>query len=92
MKPSLLYFIAAFVFTFFLGFIDEGYNSLKTFESLGNILVLSGYLLLFWVCELALHQAYLKLLPPNPGLQKTLSVILGLFLPIVIIMLLAPQT
>jgi hypothetical protein len=91
MKPSLLYFIAAFLFTFFLGFIDEGYNSLKTFESWGNILVLSGYLLLFWVCELVLHEVYQKLLPPNPGLQKTVSMILGLFLPIIIIMLIAPK-
>jgi hypothetical protein len=92
MKPVVLYFTAAFLFTFFLGFIDEGYNSLQTFKSWGNILVLGVYLLIFWFSEAGIHFLYQKLLPPNPGLQKTLSVLLGLILPITIIMLLVPKS
>jgi hypothetical protein len=89
MKYPALYFTAAFLFTFMLGYVDEGYNSFKTFESIGNIVVLSIYLLLFFVCELIVHVTYAKLLPPNPPLQKALSVLLGLFLPISVIMFIA---
>jgi hypothetical protein len=89
MKDWIVYFIAAFIFTFILGFIDEGYYSLRTFESIGNILVLSGYLLLFWCVELLTDRAFQKLFPPDKALRRTLSVIIGLFLPIIIIMLVA---
>jgi hypothetical protein len=90
MKPVILYLIAALLFTFVLGFIDEGYYSLKTFESLGNILVLLVYMLLFWGAQLGFDWL-LSRLPTLPlSGRKTLSVIVGLLLPITLIMCLAP--
>lgn len=89
MKPAILYTISALLFCFFLGYIDEGYYSLKTFESFGNIIVLLMYALLFWAVQMSIHW----LLGKIPGIslsgRKTLSVIIGLLLPLVVVMSLA---
>jgi hypothetical protein len=87
MKTSTLYLMSALVFTFFLGFIDEGYYSLQTFKSFGNIIVLSGYALLFWVVQVAID-ALLRLIKNFPvGARKTIAIIFGLLGPITLIML-----
>lgn len=90
MKPTLLYLIAALVFCFFLGFIDEGYYSLRTFESIGNILVLLVYALIFWGAQLGIHWLLRNAKSLSQPGRKTIVVVSGLLLPLAIIMVLAP--
>ena len=89
MKTSVLYLISALVFAFFLGFIDEGYYNLKTFESIGNIIVLLGYAMLFWVAQLAVDWMLKNIPKLDPSARKAIAVVVGLLLPIIIIMTLA---
>ncbi len=89
MKPALLYLIAAFVFCFFLGFIDEGYYSLKTFESFWNIVILLVYALFFWVIQLGLHWLLRNVHSLSLAARKTIVILVGLFVPMIIILLLA---
>ena len=89
MNPTLLYLITAFVFCFFLGFIDEGYYSLKTFESLWNIVILLVYALFFWGIQLGLHWLLLKIPSLSMSGRKAIVIMVGLFVPMVIILMLA---
>lgn len=86
MKTHVLYLITALLFAFFLGFIDEGYYSLKTFENIGNIIVLLGYAMLFWVVQLAIDWMLKHIQILAPAMRKTIAVVVGLLLPIIIIM------
>lgn len=85
-KTHVLYLIAALLFAFFLGFIDEGYYSLKTFESIGNIVVLLGYAMLFWGVQLVIDWMLKQIRILAPAVRKTITVVVGLLLPIFIIM------
>ncbi|MES2779579.1 MAG: hypothetical protein V4651_06730 [Bacteroidota bacterium] len=89
MKPTILYFITALIFCFFLGFIDEGYYSLKTFESFGNILVLLVYTLFFWGVQLGVHWLLRNVHSMSMSTRKTIVILVGLFVPLIIILALA---
>jgi len=89
MKPALLYLISALVFCFFLGFIDEGYYSLKTFESFWNIIILLVYTLFFWVIQLGLHWLLRNVHSISLNGRKTIVIMLGLFIPMIIMLMLA---
>lgn len=89
MKPTLLYFITALIFCFFLGFIDEGYYSLKTFESFWNIVILLVYTLFFWAIQLGIHWLLRNAHSLSLPARKTIVIIVGLFVPMIIILMLA---
>lgn len=87
MKEPLLYFLAALLFTLLLGFIDEGYYSFSFLLDIGNVLVLSMYLLVFWSAQLFIDWLLERFSRLRPGVRKSITVMAGLFLPIAIIML-----
>lgn len=89
MKPAILYLIAALLFCTFLGYIDEGYYSFKTFKDPWNIAILLLYALLFWGAQLGFDWMFGRIRALSVTGRKTLSVIVGLLLPIAVIMFLA---
>jgi hypothetical protein len=89
MKPALLYLISALVFCFFLGFIDEGYYSLKTFESFWNIIILLVFTLFFWIIQLGLHWLLRNVHSISLTGRKTIVIMMGLFVPVIIMLMLA---
>ncbi|MES2558695.1 MAG: hypothetical protein V4590_03080 [Bacteroidota bacterium] len=89
MKPSLLYFISALLFCCFLGFIDEGYYSLQTFKDPWNIAILLVYALFFWGIQLGLHWLLRNVSSISMPARKTIVIIVGLLVPIIIILMLA---
>ncbi|MCU0441891.1 MAG: hypothetical protein MUE96_05795 [Bacteroidia bacterium] len=84
-SEQLIYLAAAFVFTLFLGYIDEGYYNFNFLTSIGNILVLSVYMIVLWGCEVGIGNL-LSLTRLSRSLRISISILVGLFLPIIIIL------
>lgn len=87
-SEQLIYLASAFIFSLFLGYIDEGYYNFKFLTSIGNILVLSMYMIVLWACEVGvgnlLHQTSV-----SRNTRIVISILVGLILPIALILWIA---
>lgn len=91
MKKNLAYSIASLLLTLYLGYIDEGYFNFNFLRSIGNIIVLLVYLLMFLLLQMGLDWVLNRIFPKLPETFRQASVIgLGLFIPVFVFILL-PQ-
>jgi hypothetical protein len=77
------------VFTFFLGFIDEGYYDFTTFTITANYVILGVYFTLFCLTQ---HMVYLVLTHFKPMQTRKViaaSVVVGLLFPITVVLIIA---
>jgi hypothetical protein len=91
MKKNLTYSITALLLTLYLGYIDEGYFNFNFLRSIGNIIVLLVYLLMFLLLQMGLDWVLNRIFPKLPETFRQASVIgLGLLIPVFVFIVL-PQ-
>jgi hypothetical protein len=89
MKQYRIYIIVAALFTLFLGYIDEGYYNFNFLSSIGNIFVLSLYMLLFILTQVGFDFLFNKVLyGTTENIRQIASIGFGLFVPIFFIVIL----